>query len=221
MPKVHPSRVVLAKHEPLGLLERITISNKFKEVGKPRRIPKPVHQSVISRPFDPELAQEAQEEIDRKGLLARLTQHHSLLDRISASGPSLLERMDLDPTPIIEVKPLPNIRFRRTKILLRTEEYNNLFAATADRLDPLYDKLKQDGVVSEEIRVRLERMGDEFDTLYHGLEERAHALTNKQWRCIKRDLKRIGRISFAQPTTRFAVICKELVDLDISFNYEE
>ncbi|PSR78234.1 hypothetical protein PHLCEN_2v7491 [Hermanssonia centrifuga] len=55
--------------------------------------------------------------------------------------------MDLDPTPIIEVKPLPNIRFRCTKILLYTEEYNNLFAATADRLDPLYNKLKQDRVL--------------------------------------------------------------------------
>ncbi len=68
MPKVHPSHVVLAKHEPLGLLERIKIFNKFKEVGKPWRIPKPVHQSVISCPFYPELAQEAQDKIDHKGL---------------------------------------------------------------------------------------------------------------------------------------------------------
>ncbi|PSR73857.1 hypothetical protein PHLCEN_2v10318 [Hermanssonia centrifuga] len=129
--------------------------------------------------------------------------------------------MDPNPTPIIEVKPLPNICFHCTRILLRTEKYNNFFAATADTLDLLYDKLKQDGVVSEEIRVWLKKMGDEFNNLYHGLEKRAHALTNKQWRCIKRDLKRIGRISFAQPTTWLAVICKELVDLDISFNYEE
>ncbi|PSR87270.1 hypothetical protein PHLCEN_2v5204 [Hermanssonia centrifuga] len=72
MPKIYPSRVVLAKHEPLGLLERITISNKFKEIGKPQRIPKPVHQSVIPHPFDPELSQEAQDEIDRKVICKEL-----------------------------------------------------------------------------------------------------------------------------------------------------
>lgn len=205
MPKVPRNRTVFAKHEPAGLLERITISDphRFADVGKPRRVYNPPSKPLIRRPFDPEIAREAQEEIERKSLLARLLQERRLLDRISDPKPPLIDRIDMRAGPSFdEPKPLPDLHFCKTKILLCVKEYNDIFGATADRLEPLYAKLELDGrKVAPETFDKLKQLAEEFDTLYYGLEKRARKLTNKQWRYIKRDLKRIGTVSFTNLST--------------------
>ncbi|EED82554.1 predicted protein [Postia placenta Mad-698-R] len=118
-------------------------------------------------------------------------------------------------------KPLPDIHFQRTKILLRTSEYNEMFAATADRLEPVFARMeKEEGSLEPEVVVKVRRMGDGFDELYHGLEKKARRLTNRHWRVIKRDLKRIGHVSFEDLSSRLPEICNELASLNITFKYE-
>ncbi|EED84628.1 predicted protein [Postia placenta Mad-698-R] len=118
-------------------------------------------------------------------------------------------------------KPLPDIHFQRTKILLRTSEYNEMFAATADRLEPVFARMeKEEGSLEPEVVAKVRRMGDGFDELYHGLEKKARRLTNRHWRVIKRDLKRIGHVSFEDLSSRLPDICNELASLNITFKYE-
>ena len=68
---------------------------------------------------------------------------------------------------------------------------------------------------------QLRAMGDGFDELYHGLEEKVARITNKQWRLIKRDLKKVGAISFASLGSCFPDICKELAALELTFKYKD
>ncbi|EED85979.1 predicted protein [Postia placenta Mad-698-R] len=118
-------------------------------------------------------------------------------------------------------KPLPDIHFQRTKILLHTSEYNEMFAATADRLEPVFAQMeKEEGNLELEVVAKVRRMSDGFDELYHGLEKKARWLTNRHWRVIKRDLKRIGHVSFEDLSSRLPEICNELASLNITFKYE-
>ncbi|OSX55755.1 hypothetical protein POSPLADRAFT_1063590 [Postia placenta MAD-698-R-SB12] len=117
-------------------------------------------------------------------------------------------------------KPLPNIHFQHTKILLRTSEYNKMFAATADRLEPVFAQMeKEEGSLEPEVVAKVRRMGDGFDELYHGLEKKVRRLTNRHWRVIKCDLKRIGHVSFEDLSSRLPDICNELASLNITFKH--
>ena len=53
------------------------------------------------------------------------------------------------------------------------------------------------------------KMGKDFDDLYHSLRETAWRLHNRHWRYIKRDLKRIKRISFAHTKAHRSVLLSE------------
>ncbi|EED77152.1 predicted protein [Postia placenta Mad-698-R] len=225
MPKAKPF-IVTAKHEPTGLLERITIHNthKFDDVGKPRRIVCPTIKPLIRCPFNPERAEKAKHDIEELALRAHLFKKQQLLDRISDPAPPLIDHIDMQAGPSYEYeppKPLPDIHFQRTKILLRTSEYNEMFAATADRLELVFARMeKEEGSLEPEVVAKVRRMGDGFDELYHGLEKKARRLTNRHWRVIKRDLKRIGHVSFEDLSSRLPEICNELASLNITFKYE-
>ena len=224
MPKIHPNRIVYARNEPLGLLERIVISNlhRFDEVGKPRKPYKPEVRKVIPRPFDPELAQQADEDIERLALAAYLTRKRNLLERLTEPPKPLLERIGPSRAEYTLPPPLSNIHFRCTKILERTKDYNKMFEATADRLEPIYERLEREAwSLPPKVVAQLRAIGDGFDELYHGLEEKAARITNKQWRLIKRDLKKVGAISFASLGSRFPDICRELAALELTFKYED
>ncbi|EED80560.1 predicted protein [Postia placenta Mad-698-R] len=118
-------------------------------------------------------------------------------------------------------KPLPNIHFQHTKILLRTSEYNKMFAATANRLEPVFAWMeKEEGNLESDVMAKVRRMDDGFDELYYGLEKKAHRLTNRHWRVIKRDLKRIGHVSFEDLSSHLPEICNELASLNITFKYK-
>ncbi|KAF9799116.1 hypothetical protein IEO21_10617 [Rhodonia placenta] len=178
MPKAKPF-IVTAKHEPTGLLERITIHNmhKFDNVGKPRQIVRPTILPLIHCPFNPERAEKAKHDIEELALHAHLFKKQQLLDHISDPAPPLIDRIDMQAGPSYEYeppKPLPNIHFQRTKILLRTSEYNEMFAATADRLEPVFAWMeKEEGNLEPEIVAKVRKMGDGFDELYHGLEKKS------------------------------------------------
>ena len=222
MPKVSAKRTIYAKNEPLGLLERITLTNphQFDDVAKLRKVYKPYHKKTIHRPFDPELAAEGQHEIERKALLGHLFAKLSLLDRISEPSPPLITRLGPARPEYVAPPPVPDIHFRKTKILERIKDYNVMFAAAADRLEPLFERVEREGQgLSEDTKAKLKVMGDGFDNLYHGLEEKAHHITNKEWRLIKRDLKKISKVSFSSMGSRFPDICREIAELDLTFVY--
>ncbi|EED84080.1 predicted protein [Postia placenta Mad-698-R] len=167
---------------------------------------------------------DAKHDIEELALRAHLFKKQQLLDRISDPAPPLIDRIDMQAGPSYEYeppKPLPDIHFQRTKILLRTSEYNEMFAATADRLEPVFARMeKEEGSLEPEVVAKVRRMGDGFDELYHGLEKKARRLTNRHWRVIKRDLKRIGHVSFEDLSSRLPEICNELASLNITFKYE-
>ncbi|KAF9798064.1 hypothetical protein IEO21_10790 [Rhodonia placenta] len=215
MPKAKPF-IITAKHEPTGLLERIAIHNmhKFDDVGKPRRIVRPTILPLIRRPFNPERAEKAKRDIEELALRAHLFKKQQLLDRISDPAPPLIDRIDMQAGPSYKYEPpklLPDIHFQRTKILLRT----------SDRLEPVFAQMeKEEGNLEPEVVAKVRRMGDGFDELYHGLEKKAHRLTNRHWRVIKRDLKRIGHVFFEDLSSRLPEICNQLASLNITFKYE-
>ncbi|EED77375.1 predicted protein, partial [Postia placenta Mad-698-R] len=213
MPKAKPF-IVTAKHEPTGLLERIAIHNthKFDDVGKPRRIVRPTIKPLIRRPFNPERAEKAKHDIEELALRAHLFKKQQLLDRISDPAPPLIDRIDMQAGPSYEYeppKPLPDIHFQRTKILLRTSEYNEMFAATADRLEPVFARMeKEEGSLELEVVAKVRRMGDGFDELYHGLEKKARRPRN-----IFRIRRTIGPLDAARPSARFAPSHTEVAGL--------
>ncbi|EED83348.1 predicted protein [Postia placenta Mad-698-R] len=219
MPKAKPF-IITTKHEPTGLLERIAIHNmhKFNDVGKPRRIVRPTIKPLIRRPFNPERAEKAKHDIEELALRAHLFKKQQLLDRISDPAPPLIDRIDMQAGPSYEYKPpkpLPDIHFQRTKILLRTSDRQ------ADRLEPVFARMeKEEGSLEPEVVAKVRRMGDGFDELYHGLEKKARRLTNRHWRVIKRNLKRIGHVSFEDLSSRLPDICNELASLNITFKYK-
>ena len=226
MPKISRHRQTIARHEPTGLYERIIISDpsKFKDVAKRRRLPKFSKKAIIYPPFDPELARQGSKDIQELALLARLTSELRLLDRISEPAPPLIKRIGppLNTSLVTppEYKSLPaTLRFRRTKILFRIKEYNELFHATVGRLDPLFEKVDLGVGISQEVREQMMKMGKDLDSLYQDLEEKGHKLTNKQWRLLKRDLKRIGHVSFEHLSTRLEEICNKLLELELNFDY--
>ncbi|EED77975.1 predicted protein [Postia placenta Mad-698-R] len=206
MPKAKPF-IVTAKHEPTALLERIAIHNthKFDDVGKPRRIVCPTIKPLIRHPFNPKRAEKAKHDIEELALCTHLFKKQQLLDCISNPAPPLIDRIDMQAGPSYEYKPpkpLPDIHFQHTKILLHTSEE------------------KEEGSLEPEVVAKVRRMGDGFDELYHGLEKKVRRLTNRHWRVIKRDLKRIGHVSFEDLSSRLPDICNELASLNITFKYK-
>ncbi|KAJ3019198.1 hypothetical protein NUW54_g144 [Trametes sanguinea] len=145
MPKISRDRKIIAKEEPSGMYHCILLRPlSHYELPKLRRDRLHAPPIVVTpRPFDPERARQAEEDIKQ------LAQRHyewvasqaqpslPLIDRISGPYQPLIERLGA-PIQLDEYKPVPsNLRFRKTKILYRIKEYEKLFAPTVDRLTPV------------------------------------------------------------------------------------
>ncbi|KAI0323536.1 hypothetical protein GY45DRAFT_603216 [Cubamyces sp. BRFM 1775] len=228
MPKISRDRKVIVKEEPLGLYHCILLQplHKYKvpSLRCNRLYAPPV--VVTPRPFDPERARKNQEAIEQ------LRQRHykwvanqkattsiPLIDRISEPYQPLIERLQA-PAQLEECKPLPsNLRFRKTKILYRIQEFSKLFEPTVKRLIPFVEKALSDDRIPSNAKEKVRVWGREFNELWVNLEKRAEKLMNKEWRIIKKHLKAISQISFKNLCQRLPEICEEINVLNLSFNY--
>ncbi|KAL7279395.1 hypothetical protein ACG7TL_007236 [Trametes sanguinea] len=207
MPRISKDRKVIAKAEPLGLYERILLKplNRYKlPILRRRRLHAPPI-IVVSRPHDPERGRRHQEAIEQ--LRER---HYEWLAE---------QKAKLSPPPLIDRISDLNLHFRKTKILSRIKEFENLFVPTVERLTPLIKKALADDRISEDVKMRFNVWGKEFNELWVDLDNRGHKLTNKEWRILKRQLKAIGQISFANLEQRLPEICQEIDALNLSFNF--
>ncbi|KAL7278564.1 hypothetical protein ACG7TL_007563 [Trametes sanguinea] len=229
MPRISKDRKVIAKAEPLGLYERILLKplNHYKlPILRRRRLHAPPI-IVVSRPHDPERGRRHQEAIEqlRERHYEWLAEQKAklspppLIDRISDPSPPLIDRLG-PPVALRDYKPVPsNLHFWKTKILSRIKEFENLFVPTVERLTPLIKKALADDRISEDVKMRFNVWGKEFNELWVDLDNRGHKLTNKEWRILKRQLKAIGQISFANLEQRLPEICQEIDALNLSFNF--
>lgn len=233
MPKA-TSHSVIAQNRVTMLYERITpnkdIRDKYKDVGKLHHVRKPKPVVVITPKLSPEEYQELEaeyrEEMLRKRLISRITLHErKLADRISSPPPPLIQRI-APAEPEAPAPPTELPKFHKTKILKRIDEFNIIFDATHKRLRPLIERLQvEDELEDEDKHVRVEidtrRMLWEFwDWLQLAREqdEFKHELTNAQWRKMKGNLKRIGKVDLSDLENRLETICNDLVALNIHPN---
>ncbi|KAL7281625.1 hypothetical protein ACG7TL_004942 [Trametes sanguinea] len=229
MLRISKDRKVIAKVEPLGLYEQILLKplNHYKLPVLRCHLLHAPPVVVVPRPHDPERGRRRQEAIEQ------LRQRHyewlaeqkaklsppPLIDRISDPSPPLIDRLG-PPVALRDYKPVPsNLHFWKTKVLYHIKEYENLFAPTVDRLTPLIKKALADDRIPEDVKGRINAWGKEFNELWVELDDRGHKLANKEWRILKRQLKAIGQISFANLDQHLPEICKEIDALNLSFNF--
>lgn len=235
MPKVIGKYSVTAKNESNhSLLERIApsapIRAKYSNLCAPRKNYRPRTTKLRTHPLTLqerlEIVEDSQTRASERSLLSRLTiERRSLIDRIS-SPPPLLESTSTAARPEYEppTSPPTNLHFRKTKIILRTDEIKPMIAATLDRLDPLFLKLDAiDGLEDKGMRVRLSEDNrkeiwywySELQDLYNDIEEKGRKYSSKHWRQLAGALKRIGKVSFHDLSNRWIEICNELAEMNI------
>ena len=235
MPKVTSSSPKLGRHTIVarncvtGLLERITpskeIRDRFKNVGKPRKVVRPKNLPLIRR-IDPEFqaikAQEHDEDLARMAMLScLLIKKHRLEDRIALNNTPAGSPLPVQQEIQFNIPDsLP--QFKKTKILNRQEEYNRMLEATAIRLQRLYDRLVVETKNDDEPAIphidKLRAIFTRFDNINRSFdEEYQQKLTHSQWRALKRDLKRVGKIDMTSLGTRWRTICMTLVEQEDLF----
>ena len=212
---------IIAKYDPTGEYDRILVrKDAFKDAGKVKRNhykpPAGVYHRHVNQRRVLEGIIEAYIRKRENEKWHQQQQQQTLIERLDPPpppSPSLLERIEVPPP---EHKPVPqNIKFRKTSILHRVQDYTKLFEATTERLNPVIRKMdyleQTEGQDFSDIKEWVGRI----DELYQNLESYAHdyKLTHKQWRMIKRDLKAIGGVSFHKLTDRFSEICQDLRNL--------
>ena len=135
----------------------------------------------------------------------------SLLQRIQWQ-----EHRKMNPLPLAQrlgPPPIPDkLRFRKTKIINREKEYAFLFEGTAKtvgRFERLLKKNRnvklQEGQIND-IDQLLRRFYESKDSI----SSRCDRFTNKQWREIKRDMKRIGTVKFGDSDEEWKQACAEM-----------
>ena len=235
MPKV-PRGCIIAMDKATGLYEIIRPSKelclKFKRAGAPVPTIQPrwytVQTPILSTEEQLELLQLREERKEQQTLLSRLTlERRRLEDRITDPPLPLIECISDSPSDIHIPPPIPQkLHFHKSKILNCIKEIFPLLEATKTHLEPLFKKLNEMDCeeeighavkVPKEKRDKLWKWYNCFEDLYENLEELGHKLTQKEWRELKGALKRIGRVSFLELDNRLSEICKELVNLNITF----
>ena len=148
MPKAITKNTVFARHEPIGLIDRIDISKetqeKYKDVCKRRPQMKPKKYEYHTRPAHPEsLERTIQHLVDKaidnavlmrqRRLEDRLSNPRPLASRISDSRP-LSERLGEVEEEMKEKYPaLPDVDFKKKFRQDRIKEFKNILGPTIDR----------------------------------------------------------------------------------------
>lgn len=130
---------------------------------------------------------EAEERSEKRSLLDRIK-----MDEFKKNNPiPLQQRISHYTPPTIPT----NIRFRRSKIILRETEYERLLSATNKAVQKFIRIRKQKGLVgdsADDVNLFLDRFKAFKDT-FHARSDR---FTNKQWRHIKQDMKAMKELKF-------------------------
>lgn len=236
MPKVQNknSRVVAAKDEPRGLIERISISKetreRYKDVCKRRPTYKPKREVVKTHAADPEIVKQGDEDLARMGLLSRLvTEKRRLEDRISNPLP-LIERLKTPP-PVFIPPPVvipEKAFFKKEHINRRIQEFRPVLDAVKERFDPWVMNLNFfEGVhyhkgipnLPDEVLEKVWDMWRSFEDVYENFDKKqGHRWTNAQWRGISGACKRMGNVSVEwREVSDIVDTCKQLVKMEITF----
>ena len=238
MPKANKHSVI-ARNDITALYERITpskaVRNKYKNVCKQRRYPKPHTAKVISPNITSEelaeIQQEYQQHVADKSLLSRLlTEYRQLEDRISNPPPPLIERIaERDeykpPAPLSK-----DINFHKTKILKRIKEFKPVLAVTLERLDPIFlafeddDEREEQGIaprVPKATRDALWKWQQRLEEIFTNLEkdEVGHHIGNKNWRVLGGICKKIGTVSVKDSEKRLVEISNDLLSKKITIPF--
>ena len=237
MPKVTSSRrnTISARNEATGLLERISISretiDKFANVGKPRRVYKPVVKPLIKR-FDPDFQAEInaqfEQHIDHLKESAQAVADKQREERYLSFLNNMQLQYPLD--PYVPPEPLPKeLFFRRTKILNRCTEYTNMLEATKKRLKPVKAKLLREEALfkrfnswdkeKREVSDKIHSLLDCLDQIEGWLKDEDQ-ITNATWRRMRTDFHTIGRISLKNLNKNWLYIKMSLCNaFDNGFHY--
>ena len=245
MPKSNKNTVIAwDESNTLPLLERITLSKevreRYKNVGKPRKVVKPNNKRPVTYPLTVEermeLVREHEEYCSEKALLSRLCiEKAKLEDRIAARPPPLEDRIEPKKVEYTPPAPLPkNAEFHKTKDVLRHHDFKILVGATVTRLLPFLKKAlnpEYSAKVPEETLERVESWTDRLQDIstklydmeenftneqWRGLSPTGRAFTNAQWRKLRGACKRIGKVDFTSLDSRFVEICNALAELEIT-----
>ena len=222
---------VLARNEVTALIERIDISRdireRFADIGKPRKIAPPrstkVKPHVLTLEERLNLAEETVTEMAEKHLLHDLIKERNRLDHLTTTPIPLIDRITPAREEYHPPAPIPDqLKFRKDKILKRIEEHKPMFEAVKARLGPYFNQLAEDmtgELIEPADNHKIWQWWGQFQDLYDNIDNVGHDLTNKEWRGVKGAMRRIGRISLTNYTSkeRSIEIGKELAALNLSF----
>lgn len=231
---------VIARDEVTDKVEKIRISAqiraRYANVGKPRKVVKPKVLPLIKRidlEFQAEKSLEYDEHIERLRLQHEYVVQKRLIEQLSDNPLPLADRIapkEIEVPQPVPAKELP--QFKKTKIMLRQNEYYVLFDAAAERLQSIHDKWKTEmarnlSLASPDgsLTHRYEQMGRvfaKFQEVNQAFQDDYQGkLTYAQWRYIKRDLKEIGKVKIHCLHARWDIVSTAVAGLRNLFEYLE
>ncbi|KIK54792.1 hypothetical protein GYMLUDRAFT_1021811, partial [Collybiopsis luxurians FD-317 M1] len=202
-------------------------------VGAPCRIPKPYYRRPQTKVFTPEeemelllnhdqnldqLRQLADLFSERKQLIHQI-QHPPTLEECLSSPPPFHSSSYKPPPPIPE-----DLHFKTHDTVTWIQEVDNVLLATKICLEPIFKELNKEDEREDygiAVRVPLEhrdhlwRWYSHLEDLYES-DQVGCTLTHKEWREVTGACKRIGKVSFHNLSHRLPIICRNLVDLQIT-----
>lgn len=192
----------------------------LREIGRPRRQKYTPYKKPVFH-YDPEyMAQcvaDAEEDLTRLRRLHELVmeerRQERLADRISdikLDDKPLIERVT--PAYVPDIKPLPNINFKKIKIQKRQQELDNVIKAAGYRIH-IFRMKKELRDVRSDLKEEVEKFLQRFDEFATTFPQRVQKYTNKDWRCIKRDLKAVKGIPLYNLGRRWEDVCSEFAAL--------
>lgn len=231
------SQDIFAKDDVTGqryLMNRERYHGQFDHIGRQTKkeitvYPRP-HTRILTREEQIEYLLEAEREAAEKSLLNRLTiERRLLIDRITNPPLPLIERIsEPGPSQPTYTPPLPipnSLHFVQTKKLKRLEDLNKVLTGLRVALDPVFEHLRSEeenerfhGIrprVSKEIRDNLWGWYDEVQEIGLREQDEWRKYTNKQWRYLFGNLKKIKKVSTENPKDRLSEICTQLYTLKI------
>ena len=219
MPKAASSRIICAKNEATGLLERIELSDphRFDHIGKRRSRPR-----KKEHPYQPVPGR--REELAR---LAELRHTKDLLQKEEYSRRTLAERLRTPPPPLIdriepappielpEIKPTPEgLHFRKKQVVSKERAFTRKLNAVATRLTAVFENTDRLRGENEELRQAVLAKGRLFNDLAEILSECSQEFTEERWWAkLDRDLRAVGGISFKDLRVRYVEVCNQIVAL--------